>query len=132
MVEMRRREVIRLLGGAAVAWPLGARAQQAERVRRIGMMSPLAKSDPSSTATVAAFLRGLDALGWIVGRNIQIDYRFADGDVEKIQKFAKELVELKLEVIVSRSTPVVKALQKATKSIPIIFTIVSARDTLSW
>jgi putative ABC transport system substrate-binding protein len=125
MVEMRRREVIGFLGWAAVAWPLGARAQQAERVRRIGMLSPLAKNDPNSTATVAALLRGLDALGWTVGRNIQIDYRFADGDAGKIQKFASELVELKPELIIGRSTPVVKALQQATKTIPIIFTQVT-------
>jgi putative tryptophan/tyrosine transport system substrate-binding protein len=78
---MKRREFITLLGGAAAAWPLAARAQQADRVRRIGALMYLAADDPESPARVAAFARGLQELGWIEGRNIQIEYRWGGGDM---------------------------------------------------
>jgi putative ABC transport system substrate-binding protein len=89
---MKRREFITLLGGAAVAWPLGAGAQQAERVRRIGLLQGLAESDPEAQARTVALRQALDVLGWIEGRNILIDYRFAGGDSSRVQTYAAELV----------------------------------------
>jgi putative tryptophan/tyrosine transport system substrate-binding protein len=96
---MKRREFITLLGGAAAAWPLAARAQQPERVRRIGVLMSLAADDPESQARHAAFLQGLQEWGWTVGRNVQIDYRFGAGDAERIRRYAAELVALAPDVI---------------------------------
>ena len=96
---MKRREFITLLGGAAAAWPLAARAQQPERMRRIGVLMYLAADDPDSPARVAAFARGLQELGWIDGRNIQIDYRWGAGDADRIRNYAAELVALAPDVI---------------------------------
>ena len=94
-----RREFITLLGGAATAWPLAARAQQLDRMRRIGVLIPLAAHDPESQARSAAFLRGLSESGWTVGRNVQIDFRWAAGDADNIRKYAAELVALAPDVI---------------------------------
>ena len=96
---MRRREFITLLGGAAAAWPLAARAQQPERMRRIGVLMDLAADDPEAPARVAAFARGLQELGWIEGRNIQIDYRWGGGDLDRVRRYAAELVALAPDVI---------------------------------
>jgi putative ABC transport system substrate-binding protein len=122
---MRRREFVTLLGGVAVAWPLAARAQQTDRVRRIGVLMPFAATDPSIKRQVAAFVRQLQDLGWAEGRNLQIDYRFAAGDAERMQVLAKELVTLQPDVIFCRSTPVTAALLKQTRTIPIVFAVVS-------
>jgi putative ABC transport system substrate-binding protein len=121
---MRRREFITLLGGAA-AWPLTARAQQSDKVRRIGVLMPFAATDPSLKLELAAFVRQLQELGWVEGRNLQIDYRWAAGDAERMQVFARELVALQPEVIFCRSTPATAALLKQTHTIPIVFTVVS-------
>ena len=118
---MKRREFITLLGGAAVAWPLAARGQQSERMRRIGMLTGLPESDPEARTTVALFRQGMDALGWAEGRNVRIDYRYAAGDIQRIEAFAKELVELRPDLIVARSSPVVAVLLKQTRTIPIVF-----------
>jgi putative tryptophan/tyrosine transport system substrate-binding protein len=123
--SMKRREFITLIGGAAVAWPFATDAQQSERVRRIGVLMPLAATDPSTKRQVAAFVRQLQKLGWAEGRNLQIDYRWAAGDAERMQEFAKELVALRPHVIFARSTPVTAALLKETHTIPIVFTVVS-------
>src|SRR6266851_2231496 len=122
--QLRRREFVTLLGGAAAAWPLAARAQQADRVRRIGVLMPLAESDPQAQAWIAAFRDGLQKLGWTEGRNILIDYRWAAGDTEAMQRFAKELVALQPEVILSQSTPTTAALLQQTRTIPIVFAVV--------
>jgi putative ABC transport system substrate-binding protein len=122
---MRRREFISLLGGAVVTWPLPARAQQSGRVRRIGVLLGNAERDPQVVAGLAAFKTALQGLGWIDGRNIQIDYRFAAADVDRMHAFAKELVALQPDLIVGQTTPVVAALQRETKTIPIVFVIVS-------
>jgi len=90
---MRRREFISLLGGAGIAWPLGARAQQPERVRRVGILMPLTADDPYDQTRLAAFLQGLEAAGWRVGQNLQVDTRWG-GDVDRIRKSAMELVAL--------------------------------------
>jgi len=117
---MKRRAFLTLLGGAA-AWPLAARAQQAERVGRIGVLMAYAESDPEAQAWVAAFREELLKLGWPEGLNIRIDTRWASADVESIQRFAKELLALRPELVLSSSTPTTAALLQETRTIPIIF-----------
>src|SRR5438046_1458437 len=102
---MRRREFIALLGGAAAAWPVGARAQQSEHVRRIGVLMAYAESDREGQAWVAAFREGLQKVGWAEGRNIRIDPRWAADDVELMQQFAKELVAYQPDLILTQITP---------------------------
>jgi putative tryptophan/tyrosine transport system substrate-binding protein len=126
---MRRREFIMLLGSAAAAWPFAARAQQPDRMRRIGFLQGLAESDPEAQARTEAFRQGLDTLGWTEGRNIRIDYRFAGGDSTRVQAYTTELVNSAPELIVAHSSPVIAALKQATRTIPIIFAIVN--DPLS-
>jgi putative ABC transport system substrate-binding protein len=118
---VRRREFITLLGGAAAAWPLAARAQQPERMRRIGVLQPLAANDPEAPPRVKAFHRRLQELGWTDGHNVRIDYRWAPGDTARMRAEAAELVSLKPDVIVGGSTPVVLALRAETRTIPILF-----------
>jgi putative tryptophan/tyrosine transport system substrate-binding protein len=122
---MRRRNFIAGLASTTAAWPSVARAQQGERVRRIGVLMAYAESDPEARAWVAAFREGLQKLGWAEGRNIRIDTRWATADVESIQRFAKELVALQPELVVSTSTPSTASLLQQTRTIPIIFTNVS-------
>jgi putative ABC transport system substrate-binding protein len=122
---VKRREFITLLGGGAVAWPLGARAQQPGRMRRIGALMYLAADDPDSPALVAAFARGLQELGWIEGRNIQIDYRWGGGDLDRVRRYAAELVALAPDVILVTSGSALAALQNATRTVPIVFASVS-------
>ena len=122
---MKRREVIRLIGGAAASWPLAVRAQQQDEVRRIGVLVNVAADDPEAQTSVAAFKQALQQLGWSEGRNLQIDFRGAAGDPERMQAFAKELVALQPHVILTRSTPVTAALLRQTRTIPIVFTVVS-------
>ena len=122
---MQRREFITLLCGVVAAWPRSARAQQPERVRRIGVLMGFAERDSLGQAAFAAFRDGLEKLGWTEGRNIQIDTRWATTDVESIQRFAKELVALKPELLVSTSTPTTTSLLQQTRTISIIFTNVS-------
>jgi putative ABC transport system substrate-binding protein len=123
---MRRREVLTLLGGAAAAWPLAVRAQQRERMRRIGVLMPLAADDPIGQARVAALREGLEKLGWTEGRNIRIDTRWTTtGNVESMQRFAKELVALQPDLIVTQSTPITTILLQETRTIPIVFALVA-------
>jgi putative ABC transport system substrate-binding protein len=124
---MRRREFITLLGGAAAAWPLAARAQQGERMRRVGVLMSTAADDPEAKVELAAFEQELKNLGWREGQNIRIDYRFGAGDAARMAAFAKELVALKPDVLLARSTPVLKALALAaeTNTVPIVFVAVS-------
>jgi ABC-type uncharacterized transport system substrate-binding protein len=121
---MKRRQFITLLGGAA-AWPATARAQQPDRVRRVGLLTSFAADDPEARARVAAFMEGLQALGWVEHRNVRVDYRWSAGDAETIRRHAAELVALAPDVILSQSTPALAALQKATRTIPIVFVSVS-------
>src|SRR5215469_11614901 len=106
---MRRREFITFLCGAA-AWPLAARAQQPAQMRRIGVMMGYAEDDPEAQTRLAAFKQGLQTLGWNEGRNIKIDVRWASGDTDRATTFARELVALQPEVIMSNTTPVTAAL----------------------
>jgi putative ABC transport system substrate-binding protein len=122
---MQRRDFITLLGGAAVAWPLAAQAQQSDQVRRIGMLIGYAENDPEIQARIAAFRQGLGRLGWTEGRNVRIDYRFAPAGPDQAQLFAKELVALRPDVLVGNSTPASAALLRETRTIPIVFVGVS-------
>src|SRR5271166_3713285 len=117
---MKRREFIAALGGAA-AWPLTARAQQPERMRRIGVLMNLAADDTEAQARLAAFLQGLQELGWTVGRNVQIDYRWNAVDADRTRKSATELVSLTPDVILATASPTVAALQLVTRTVPIVF-----------
>jgi putative ABC transport system substrate-binding protein len=119
---MKRREFITLLGGAAAAWPLTARAQQAERMRRIGVLTPLAAEDPEHKARLAAFAQELQQLGWAVGRNVRIDTRAGANDVDRARGYAAELVALAPDVILATGGSVVGPLIKVTRSVPIVFT----------
>ena len=110
--QLNRREIITLIGGVAVVWPLAVRAQQGERVRRIGALMYLAADDAESPARVAAFARGLQELGWIEGRNIRIDYRWGGGDLDRVRRYAAELVALAPDVILVSSGSALAALQK--------------------
>jgi putative tryptophan/tyrosine transport system substrate-binding protein len=121
----RRKFLVALGSGAAVSWPLAARAQQPNRMRRIGVLINLTADDPEGRARLAAFLEGLRELGWTDGRNIQIETRFGGGDVGRIRAHAAELVALGPDVIVANATPVIRALRQATSSIPIVMAAVN-------
>ena len=118
---MRRRDFISFLGVAATAWPSRARAQKSERVRHIGVLMALPENDPDTKARLAGLQQGLETLGWFEGRNVRIDYRFAPAGANA-QVLAKELVALQPDVIVGNASPVTRALQKETRTIPIVFT----------
>jgi putative tryptophan/tyrosine transport system substrate-binding protein len=122
--HLRRREFITSLGGA-VAWPLAARAQQPDRMRRIGVLRGYAENDSEAQAWVAAFREGLQKLGWMEGRNIRIDTRWAAADAEAMQRFAQELVALQPDLILSHITPTTAALLQQTRTIPIVFAMVA-------
>jgi putative tryptophan/tyrosine transport system substrate-binding protein len=117
---MQRREFITLLGGAAAAWPLAARAQQPDRMRRIGVLVGLTEDDPDTNARLAGLRQGLERLGWSEGRNVHIDYRFAPAGTPA-QVLAKELVALQPDVVLCQASPATSALQRQTRSIPIVF-----------
>jgi putative tryptophan/tyrosine transport system substrate-binding protein len=121
---MRRRNFVSLVGGVA-AWPLTARAQQGERVRRIGVLIVPSENDPQSRARVGALQRGLGELGWIVGRNLQIDYRFGISDDHLARTAAADLLRLGADVVIANSPPAVRAVQAAGRTIPIVFVAVS-------
>jgi putative ABC transport system substrate-binding protein len=122
---MRRREFITLLGGAAVAWPLAARAQQGNRVLRIGVLMPFDENDPVAKTFISAFTQALADLSWTDGRNVRMDLRWAGGDINRIRALAQELVGLQPDIILAGSTPVTVALQRETRTIPIVFANVS-------
>jgi putative ABC transport system substrate-binding protein len=118
---MRRREFMSLLGGAAATWPLAARAQQGERMRRIGVLMNIAADDPEAQARMTAFVQELGQLGWIAGRNVKIDSRWSAADNERVRRHAAELVALAPDVIVTNSSQPVAALIEATRTVPIVF-----------
>jgi len=124
IAKLKRRDFFTLLGGAAAAWPVAARAQQGERVRRIGVLMGVA-DDREGQARVTALKQGLQNLGWTDGRNIQIETRFGEADIGRIRTDAAELVALAPDVIVGQTTPVIRALRQATSSIPIIMAAVN-------
>src|SRR6516164_1168423 len=110
-----------LVGGAAAAWAISARAQQSERVRRIGVLMNLAADDPQSTARVTAFAQGLQELGWTIGRNLQIDTRWAAADADLFRRYATELVAAAPDVVLASTSLAVAPLQQASRTVPIVF-----------
>src|SRR5215813_11298521 len=122
---MRRRDFITLVGGAAVAWPLAARAQQPERVRRVGVLVPAAAGDPVFLARVGAFLQGLAVLGWSIGRNVRVDARWAITDAAEIRSHAAELVALAPDVILAHGTTTLGPLREVSRTVPTVFTSVA-------
>jgi putative ABC transport system substrate-binding protein len=122
--RLQRREFITLLGGAA-AWPLAARAQQSERPRRVAVLMAYPESDPEGQDLFRTFAEALEATGWKNGSNLLIDRRWAGGDVDRMRRFAKELVALQPDVILANTTPVIAAFQRETRTIPIVFVVVS-------
>src|SRR5262245_51599617 len=121
---IRRREFITLLGGAA-AWPVAARAQQGQQVRRIGVLMGLVASDPEAQSHMAVFERGLRELGWVKGRNLWIEYRWAGGGENVLRNHAAELLAMAPDLILANSTPVTAALREQSQSVPIVFTQVT-------
>ena len=126
---MRRRELITLLGSAA-AWPLAARAQQVERMRRIGVLMALAAEDPEGQARIKVFEQGLNELGWSVDRNLRIDYRWAAGDTNRYRSYAAELLALAPDVVVAAGSAAMGALQ-ATRSVPVDLCRLATRSVLA-
>ena len=125
MSGMRRREFVILLGGgAAAAWPLAARAQQPERMRRIGVFMHFASGDAEGQARIGAFLQGLQEFGWAIGSNVQIDYRWSAGDPERGRRDAAELLALAPDVILATGGATVGPLQQATRTVPIVFMLI--------
>src|SRR6516165_26038 len=120
---MRRREFIAGLAGAA-AWPLAVRAQQSERMRRLGVFIPREENEPEAKGWLSGFTQGLAELGWTDGRNVRIDVRWASS-IDRARMYAKELVDLQPDVILSQSTPVTAAFQRETRTIPIVFVFVA-------
>jgi len=120
---VKRREFITLLGGATVGWPLAARAQQAERMRRIGVLSPATETDPTDRRLLEVFRQALQKLGWIDGRTVLIDTRWTAGDPDRARKYAAELVALTPDVILADGGSVVGLLLQEIRSVPIVFTL---------
>ena len=121
---MRRREFIAGLGGA-VAWPMAARVQQGDRVRRIGVLMPGYENDPVYKPRVSAFTQALADSGWTDGRNVRMDLRWGGDDIDQIRALAQELVGLQPDIIVTNGTPATAAVQRETRTIPIVFATLS-------
>src|SRR5262249_24848542 len=119
--QWKRRDFITLCGGAAAAWPVAARAQQPNRMRRIGVLTPYPADDAEAQARLTAFAQGLAQTGWTVGQNIRIDYRWGDGKPDTMRKYAAELVALAPEVILASSSAALAPLLEATRTVPIVF-----------
>jgi putative ABC transport system substrate-binding protein len=128
---MKRREFITLVGSAAAAWPVASRAQQGERVRRIGVLLPAAPDDAEFQSWIGAFLQGLAQSGWIIGRNIRIETRWTKFDAEDTRKYAAELVALAPDAILATGVSTVGPLLRLTRTVPIVFPVASGRLRLS-
>jgi putative ABC transport system substrate-binding protein len=123
-MQFDRRQFVTLVGGTA-AWPVTARAQQSNQTRRIGVLMGPGESDPEAQSEITTFRRALQDLGWVGGRNVRIAYRWADGDVNRMRLFARELITLQPEAILAVTTPVAAALVQETRAVPIVFVRVS-------
>ena len=119
--RIKRREFVVLLGGAAAAWPLAARAQKGERMRRIGVLVSAVEGDPKQLEYITAFAQGLAELGWTVGRNVRIEYRWGAGDLDRFRRYAAELVALSPDVVLASAGSIVGALQQTSRTVPIVF-----------
>ena len=124
MFGMRRRDFITLLGGVAT-WPLVARVQQRERMRRVGVLTPFPADDAEGQARVTAFAQALQQTGWTLGQNLRLDYRWGDGKAETMRKHAAELAALAPDVILANSSAAVSALLQVTRTVPIVFAAVA-------
>src|SRR5262249_6660688 len=124
MVSLGRREFITLLGGAAASWPLAGRAQQSRQMRRVAVLMPYTANDPQSQNRNAAFLQGLQQLGWTVGQKLQIYYRWSEGNEDDTRKYAAELVALAPDVIFTAGSAGIGPLRRATRTVPIVFALV--------
>ena len=124
IAKLKRREFITLLAGAAVAWPLAARAQSADRMRRIGVLMSTTADDPEGQARIAAFQQGLQQFGWAIGHNVRIDSRWPAGDPERFRRYAAELVALSPDVILATGSAAAAPPLQATRTVPIVFVIV--------
>jgi putative ABC transport system substrate-binding protein len=120
MLEIRRREFVTLLGGAAASWPLAARAQQGGRMRRIGVLIGADENDAAAKARISAFTQALAGLGW-TDRNMRMDVRWSGGDINRTRALAREIVGLEPDIILAGGTPVTAAVQRETRTIPIVF-----------
>src|SRR5215472_4883998 len=122
---MRRREFIMLLGGAAVAWPLARHTRDLDRVRRVGVLMSNAASDPLGLSRVSIFRQELQELGWKEGRSLKIEVRWSGGDPSRINDYSAELVKFAPDIIVANGSPVLAAMEQATRSIPVVFAVVN-------
>jgi putative ABC transport system substrate-binding protein len=123
---MKRREFIKAAAGSVAVWPLAARAQQGDRVRRLAVLMGVEESDPEAKAQLSGFTQALAQLGWTEGRNLRMEVRWGGGsDVDRARSLAKELVALKPDVILSQGTPVTAAFKRETQIIPIVFVVVT-------
>ena len=122
---MRRRDFITLLGSAAAAWPLAGHAQDLNRLRRVGVLMSNAASDPLGLSRVSIFRQELQELGWKEGRNLQLEVRWSSGDASRINGYSAELVKFAPDIIVANGSPVLAAMEQATRSIPIVFAVVN-------
>src|SRR5262249_10643144 len=120
---MRRRDFITFAGGAAVAWPLAARAQQSDQMKHLGVLMNETPDNPEGQNRFAAFLQGLQEAGWAVGRNLRIDIRWGAGDVDRLRRYAAELVSLAPDVILGQGSSTMRPLLQATRSVPIVFPV---------
>jgi putative tryptophan/tyrosine transport system substrate-binding protein len=118
---VKRRQFISLLGGVAAAWPLAARAQQGERMRRIGVLNNIAADDPDAPVRVAALAQGLQELGWTIGRSLRIEYRWSAGDADRIRRYAAELAALSPDLMIAYGGAHAAAVQRAAPTVPIVF-----------
>jgi ABC-type uncharacterized transport system substrate-binding protein len=122
---MNRREFISMVGGAVAAWPVTARGQQRDRMRRVGVLTPFAADDAEGQARITAFAQALQQAGWTLGQNLRLDYRWGDGKAETMRKYAAELTALAPDVILANSSAAVSALAQATPTVPIVFAAVA-------
>jgi ABC-type uncharacterized transport system substrate-binding protein len=122
---MQRRDFITLLGGAAVAWPPAARAQQPSQMKHLGVLMNATADNPEAQNRFAAFLQGLQEVGWAVGRNLRIDIRWGAGDVDRLRRYAAELVSLAPDVILGQGSATMRPLLQATRTVPIVFPVSS-------
>src|SRR5262245_2183506 len=126
---IRRREFITLLGGAAAAWPVASHAQQSKHMRRVAALMPYMANDPQAQNRNAAFLQGLQQLGWTIGQNVQIDYRWSEGNEDDTRKYAAELAALAPDVIFTSGSAGIGPLRRATRTVPIVFVLRSEEHT---
>jgi putative ABC transport system substrate-binding protein len=132
VIEMRRRAFIAILGAAVVGWSRAARARQPERVHRVGALFPFSENDPVAQPLVAAFSQALGRLGWIEGKNVRLDYRFAANNPALFSTYAAELVGLSPDVILANTPPAALPLQHQTRAIPIVFYSCSIPSGWAW